>query len=50
LTNVGRRSPAELDELFEKKVKPWRFRGYITDVQKSRSGHLFATGQAQTTA
>jgi hypothetical protein len=27
------RSPAELDELFEAKVKPWRFRKHVTQVQ-----------------
>lgn len=28
------RSAAELDEMFEAKVKPWRFRKYVTDAQR----------------
>jgi hypothetical protein len=30
----GRRSTAELDELFERKVKPWRFHRTLTLTQR----------------
>lgn len=30
----ARRSPAELDELYEKHIPAWRMRGYVTDVEK----------------
>jgi len=30
IPETAKRSPAELDELFENKVKPWRFRKTIT--------------------
>ncbi|KAK1920579.1 hypothetical protein DB88DRAFT_503076 [Papiliotrema laurentii] len=36
LPETAKRSPAELDELFEKKVKPWRFRQTVTEVQRCR--------------
>ena len=36
MPETSKRSPAELDELFENKVKPWRFRKYVTEVQKRR--------------
>jgi hypothetical protein len=31
----ARRSPAELDELFEKRIPAWRMKGYVTDVELS---------------
>jgi hypothetical protein len=31
------RSPAELDELYESKVKPWRFAKTVTQVQVKRA-------------
>ena len=33
------RSPAELDELFEHKVKPWRFCNYVTEAEQRRNGN-----------
>ncbi|OWZ56696.1 sugar transporter [Cryptococcus neoformans c45] len=35
LPEVARRTPAEIDELFEKKVNPRKFKGYVTDVEIS---------------
>lgn len=33
LPEVSRRTPAEIDEMFDKKVHPRKFKGYVTDVQ-----------------
>ncbi|TYJ54173.1 hypothetical protein B9479_005184 [Cryptococcus floricola] len=33
LPEVARRTPAELDEMFEKKVNPRKFKGYVTEVE-----------------
>ncbi|WWD19437.1 hypothetical protein CI109_103897 [Kwoniella shandongensis] len=33
IPDTSKRTPAELDEMFEKKIKPWRFRGYVTEAQ-----------------
>jgi hypothetical protein len=33
----SKRNPAELDEMFEKRVPAWRMRKYVTDVQKLHS-------------
>jgi hypothetical protein len=33
------RSPAELDELYEKHIPAWRMRGYVTDVEKDMQSH-----------
>ncbi|RSH90015.1 hypothetical protein EHS25_001348 [Saitozyma podzolica] len=33
IPDTSKRTAAELDEMFEKKVKPWRFRGYVTEAQ-----------------
>lgn len=35
LPEVARRTPAEIDEMFEKKVPPRKFKGYVTDVQRN---------------
>jgi hypothetical protein len=35
IPDTSRRTPAELDEMFRKKIKPWRFRKYVTDAQKA---------------
>ncbi|WWC64295.1 uncharacterized protein I303_106905 [Kwoniella dejecticola CBS 10117] len=35
IPDTSRRTAAELDEMFRKKVKPWRFRSYVTDAQKA---------------
>lgn len=37
IPETARRSPAELDELFSNKVKPWRFRKTITEVEQARA-------------
>ncbi|RSH89198.1 hypothetical protein EHS25_002310 [Saitozyma podzolica] len=33
IPEVAQRTPAEINELFEKKVSPRKFKGYLTDVQ-----------------
>lgn len=38
IPEVARRSPAELNELFAKKVPPRKFKGYVTDVQLNLEG------------
>ncbi|KAK8853488.1 hypothetical protein IAR55_004195 [Kwoniella newhampshirensis] len=40
LPEVARRNPAELDEMYEKGVAPWRMKGYVTDVQKAQNARL----------
>ncbi|WVR05517.1 hypothetical protein IAU60_002535 [Kwoniella sp. DSM 27419] len=37
LPETARRSPAELDELYESGVKPWRFRSTVTKIQQNRA-------------
>ncbi|WWD01005.1 hypothetical protein V866_007943 [Kwoniella sp. B9012] len=37
IPETAHRSAAELDEMFEGKVKPWRFRKYETEVQKAKA-------------
>jgi hypothetical protein len=32
-----------MDELFEKKIRPWRMSKYVTDVQKDREAHGVTT-------
>ncbi|WWC91994.1 uncharacterized protein L201_006948 [Kwoniella dendrophila CBS 6074] len=44
LPEVASRNPAELDEMYEKGIKPWRMRNYVTDVQKAQ---MARTGQTQ---
>lgn len=34
MPDTSNRTPAELNEMFEAGVKPWRFRGYVTNAQK----------------
>lgn len=36
LPETKSRSPAELDELFEKKVRPWRMRSFVTETEQRR--------------
>lgn len=33
LPELAQRTPAEIDEMFEKGVSPRKFKGYMTDVQ-----------------
>ncbi|WVF67376.1 hypothetical protein IAT40_002131 [Kwoniella sp. CBS 6097] len=50
LPEVASRNPAELDEMYEKGIQPWRMRGYVTDVQKAhfaRTGHVQGQGPAR---
>ncbi|KAK6909183.1 sugar transporter [Kwoniella mangroviensis CBS 8886] len=42
LPEVASRNPAELDEMYEKGIAPWRMKNYVTDVQKA---HTARTGQ-----
>ena len=35
LPEVARRSPAEIDEMFAKKVPSRKFKGYVTEVEKN---------------
>ncbi|WWD16254.1 hypothetical protein CI109_100680 [Kwoniella shandongensis] len=37
LPEVARRSPAEIDEMFEKRINPRKFKGYVTEVQMNAS-------------
>jgi hypothetical protein len=40
MPEVSRRSPAELDELFENKVRPWSFKKTVTSIEKEgRQSH-----------
>ncbi|WVQ99092.1 hypothetical protein IAU59_006224 [Kwoniella sp. CBS 9459] len=41
IPETARRSPAELDELYESGVKPWRFRKTITKVQEKRAAGVY---------
>ena len=40
---------AELDEMFEKKVKAWRFREYVTDAQKAMYAEQERNGERPVT-
>ena len=40
---------AELDEMFEKKVKAWRFRDYVTDAQKAMYAEQERNGERPVT-
>ncbi|KAH8674616.1 MFS transporter [Tricladium varicosporioides] len=40
LPEVSRRTPAEIDEMFEKKINPRKFKKYVTDVQ-IQTDHLY---------
>ncbi|CBF71756.1 predicted protein [Aspergillus nidulans FGSC A4] len=46
LPEVTRRTPAEIDELFEKKVKLRKFDKYVTDVQINAAGQEKGDGTA----
>jgi SP family general alpha glucoside:H+ symporter-like MFS transporter len=35
LPEVARRSPAEIDEMFAKKVPSRKFKGYVTEVERN---------------
>lgn len=35
LPELAQRTPAEIDEMFAKKVSPRKFKGYVTDVQRN---------------
>ncbi|ODN93565.1 sugar transporter [Cryptococcus wingfieldii CBS 7118] len=35
LPEVAKRNSAEMDEMYEKNVPPWKMKGYVTDVQKA---------------
>jgi hypothetical protein len=39
---TARRSPAELDELYEHRVPAWKMRKYVTDVQRDQDARLAA--------
>ena len=42
MPDTSNRTPAEINEMFAKGIKPWRFRSYVTDAQKelrAREGH-----------
>ena len=38
LPETARRTPAELDELFARKIKPWRFHKTKTAIQLAQEG------------
>lgn len=39
IPETSRRSPAEMDELFNKRVPLRKFKGYVTDVQRNLQAH-----------
>lgn len=45
IPDTSRRTPAELDEMFRKKVRPWRFRSYVTDAKKALEAEKLRTGE-----
>jgi hypothetical protein len=40
IPETARRSPAELDELYEKRIPAWRMRGHVTDIEKTQRERL----------
>lgn len=48
LPEIARRTPSEIDELFEKGVKPRQFKSYITDVQYDLAARERAEGRQVT--
>lgn len=46
MPDTSNRTPAELNEMFEKGVKPWRFRSYVTDAQKALAERRRVTGES----
>nr|XP_031857210.1 uncharacterized protein CI109_007374 [Kwoniella shandongensis]KAA5524282.1 hypothetical protein CI109_007374 [Kwoniella shandongensis] len=50
MPDISKRTPAELDEMFEKKIKPWRFRSYVTDAQRALQAEKERTGQTDAAA
>ncbi|WWC97802.1 hypothetical protein V866_004689 [Kwoniella sp. B9012] len=50
IPDTSRRTAAELDEMFRKKVKPWRFRSYVSDAQKALNEERERGQQAHATA
>ena len=47
IPDTSRRTPAELDEMFRAKVKPWRFRKYVTNAQKALEAERLRTGETE---
>ncbi|GFZ46073.1 hypothetical protein JCM24511_04319 [Saitozyma sp. JCM 24511] len=45
MPDTSKRTPAELDEMFEKKIRPWRFRAYVTDAQRALQAERERTGE-----
>lgn len=45
IPDTSKRTPAELDEMFRKKVRPWRFRKYVTDAKKALEAEKLRTGE-----
>lgn len=43
--DTSRRTAAELDEMFRKKVRPWRFRSYVTDAKKALDAEKERSGE-----
>ncbi|WVQ82451.1 hypothetical protein IAT38_004580 [Cryptococcus sp. DSM 104549] len=50
MPDTSKRTPAELDEMFERKVKPWRFRSYVSDAQKALAAEKERTGETDAAA
>lgn len=44
LPETARRNPAELDEMYTKKIAPWRMSKYVTDVQKRENARRAGNG------
>ena len=45
IPDTSRRTANELDEMFRKKIRPWRFRSYVTDAQKALDDERQRTGE-----
>lgn len=45
MPDTSKRTPAELDEMFQRKIKPWRFRSYVSDAQKALQAEKERTGE-----
>lgn len=46
IPDTSKRTPAELDEMFRAKVRPWRFRKYVTEGQKALQAERERTGES----
>lgn len=45
MPDTSNRTPAELNEMFAKGIKPWRFRSYVSDAQKALAESRLETSE-----